>query len=400
MKMNLKVSNDNGNSEQALFINNDLVRQPNVFSEELQYKTVGDKSLSQLIPNLLENLFVSIESTVLAGSGMYYIGQSALDKGSNLINMRAGADKKSNHEVPIINTLGILAGWAVQESYNEKGILVDKLELEVDMATALPVSEFKITGSAESFRKRFAEGKHNVFVYVGRERVDVSIKFNVVKVLPEGTSVLFYLMSKKSGEDKLFNEFEKEYKLSGLKNDYFKEKRILHIDIGDGTTEMPITINYDFDDQKALGVNIGIAHAIAQAKGKFVEKTEGFRELTRQKFSDYLKYPDKHKKYHNVAKQYMNTTLKPVVKQILDNAKDQLDSAYNEIDLILVYGGGSILSKDQMYPLLKEEAEKRMGEDMKVLWIPTQSATLMNVYGLNEFINSKIFEKIKKAQTV
>lgn len=398
MKMNLKVANDNGNSEQAIIINNNLVTQPNVFSEELQFKTVGDKSPAQLMPDLLSNLFVSIDSTSLSGNGMYYIGQAAMDKGTNLINMRAGADKKSSHEVPIINTLGILAGWAVKNVFNEKGELVDKIDLEVEMATALPVSEYKIDGAPEKFQNRFIENKHNVFVHVGRERVDVSIKFNFVKVLPEGTSVLFHLMSKNVEGSHIFDEFTQEYKLSGLTGKYFKDKRVLHVDIGDGTTELPITTNYDFDDQKAIGINVGIAHAIEQAKEAFVAENAGFRELTRQKFSEYLKFPDKHKRYHTIAKRYMSVTLKPIVKQIVDQVRNQLDKSYNEIDLILVYGGGSILSKDQMYPLLKEEAQERLGEDMKVMWVPVTTATLMNVKGLNELLNSKMFEQLKKMQ--
>jgi plasmid segregation protein ParM len=395
VKMNFKVSNDNGNSEQELIINGELIRQPNTYSLELEYKSVGEKTIEQLIANLMDNLFVSIESPALSFGGRYYIGKAAIDKGTNIENMVAGKELKTMSDVPVVNTLGNIAGYAVIKAFQKSKKIPKVIEVTADMATALPVTEYKLgTAHVKSFAERFMKGEHQVTVFIGEERVVVTIKFEFVKVLPEGTTTLFFLNSL-NAEHPIFADFIKKYELDSNLEGYLKDKRLLHSDIGDGTTENPITKNMEFDEDKADGLNKGIAHAIDQAMGLFVREERGYSNLTRQKFSDYLKYPELYPYESPKSKHYMTIALRPVVKEIMDKIKLQLDRAYNEIDIVVVYGGGSILMRPIMEPLLEAELMLRRNGQIKLLWVPAEYAPLMNVEGLRSFMDSGIFDAVK-----
>ncbi len=395
--LNYKMSSDQGNSEHAFKINGELHRSPNVISSEIDRQVTGDKPLDVVVNTLLDNLFVSfpVNNNAISTYGNYYIGQSALTYGNNIENLRAGVDKKSDVDLPVMSILGNLAGKAVQDAFKKKGELPKKIEvLKADLATALPVKEYLIDGSVKKLTSKLMDNSHSVIVFVGKEKVQVDIEFDFVKVLPEGTAVLFSLMDSPSINSELINVFSKQY--TDITKDFFKNARLLHIDIGDGTTETVISQGYDFDEENSSGISVGIARAIEQALPKFME-IENLPEITRQKFSEYLRYPEKHKVYGPKARKYVNQTIEPQVNKIMDQAKRVLDKVVNEVDGAIVYGGGSILSREVLEPKLKNELSKRLDGTIKLLWVPKELAPVMNIEGLDTFLNSKIFSALKKS---
>jgi plasmid segregation protein ParM len=76
----------------------------------------------------------------------------------------------------------------------------------------------------------------------------------------------------------------------------------------------------------------------------------------------------------------------------VQHVKKQLTKARNEIDLICVYGGGSILMRSVLYPQLKELCAER---EMQLLYIPAEYAVLLNAMGLDAFVRGKIYEALK-----
>ena len=89
------------------------------------------------------------------------------------------------------------------------------------------------------------EGTHRVTVHLNKVRVPVSIIFDYVKAIPEATPVVFALQKDREGNWRsgdIFQEFVDSYELGEkFSGAYFKDKRVLHTDIGDGSTEYPIT---------------------------------------------------------------------------------------------------------------------------------------------------------------
>lgn len=400
VKTKVKAAFDNGNSETAGYIQigasePELITQPSVYSKPLRNPVSGDKSVDQIIPNLMDDIFITIDSPALRTTSNYFIGHSATKKGTTLRNMRAGRDNKTTHDLPIVNTTGIIAAKSVQYEFVKSGKLPRKIELTVDMATSLPVLEYKKEGedNPKKFAERFMNGTHLVTVYVGKEKVQVEVNYEFVKVIPEGTAVLFFLLSKNERAQKILELLISKYK-GELTVEDFSKLRLLHADIGDGTTELVFTRGYAYDGDRSKGLTIGIANAIDPALELLTEQQRGLEKLTRQEFMEYIKYPNKYPKYHEIAMEYMEQTLDGVSEGTYDEVLNQLDFLRNEVDAVLVYGGGSILMNPYMYDPLKMELKER--NDIKLLWVPAEYATTMNANGLQEFISGKAFETLKK----
>ncbi|MFC4779142.1 hypothetical protein ACFO9Q_20305 [Paenibacillus sp. GCM10023252] len=391
MNFHFYVGNDNGNSEHDLIIDGKLVQQPNVNCTVDKLPWSEEQSPESFIKNLHDQLVVTIDSPA-ARPGMYYIGKFALESGEIVDNLQIGIDLKSDMDLPVINTLAQIAAVGVQKAYEEEKKIPEQLVLEVDMATALPVTQHT-DETAAKFEKRFMAGTHHVTVHLGTVRVGVRMTFTFTKVVPEATPVIFTLQKDAEGswrEGDIFTEFSETYGVDKKFNgSYFKDKRILHVDIGDGSTEYPITEGNKFLRQFVQGSHHGAGYAIEEALDEF-NRLIHLPDSPRQFFSDVLKNP-KHK-YHARAIRTLKRPLESQVRHIVQHVKKQLTKARNEIDVICVYGGGSILMRSMLAPQLKELCEER---EIKLLYIPAEYAVQLNAMGLDAFVRGKIYEALK-----
>jgi len=391
MNYHFFVGNDNGNSEHDMIVDGRLIQQPNVNCTVDVLPWSEEQSPESFIKNLQEQLVVTIDSPATR-PGMYYVGKFALESGEILDNLQIGIDLKCDMDLPVVNTLAQIAAVAVQKAYEEEKKIPDQIDVEIDMATALPVTQHTDENAAK-FEKRFMSGTHHVTVHLGIHRVTVKLVFAFTKVVPEATPVIFTLQKDADGswrDGDIFKEFTEMYELEKKFNgSYFKDKRILHVDIGDGSTEYPITEGNKFLRQFVHGSHHGIGYAIEEALDDF-NKQIHLPDSPRQFFSDVIKNV-KHK-YHARALRTLKRPLESQARQIIQNVKRQLTKARNEIDVICVYGGGSILLHTILNPLLKELCDER---EMKLLYIPSEFAVQLNAMGLDSFVRGKIYEALK-----
>ncbi|HEU5140949.1 MAG TPA: ParM/StbA family protein [Bacillales bacterium] len=383
-----QVGNDIGNSEQDIFVDGQLIRQPNTYIRQDRIPWVDEVNDEAFITNIHQHLIVTIDSPE-APAGLYFIGESAINsKNSNSANnMVVGIDRKSDSNLPIVNTIGNIAGVAVQKAYKEEKKVPETIKVTVDMATAIPYEEYK-EQTGKIFEKRFTEGTHRATVHVGRKRVSVEVNFEFVKVLPEATPVIFALQNPR--DEKLFDEFKKKYKITNMTGKYFADKDVVHVDIGEGTTEYPITRGSRVDSNFQHGSNNGVGYAIEEATPDFKQAVMQ-TEVPRNFFSKCL--INKDHKFHAAAIEHIHTPLQNQATAIVDNVKRQISSARNLIDVIVVYGGGSILMNEVLYPELDKLASRL---DIKLLYVPEQYAVTMNAEGLDLFVRGKIFSALKE----
>ncbi|QYR21785.1 ParM/StbA family protein [Paenibacillus sp. sptzw28] len=392
MNCHFFVGNDNGNSEHDMIIDGKLIQQPNVNCTVDTLPWSEEQAPESFIKNLQDQLVVTVDSPA-ARPAMYYIGKFALESGEILDTLQIGIDLKCDMDLPIVNTLAQIAAAAVQKAYAEEKKVPENIEVEVDMVTALPVTQHTDENAAK-FERRFMSGTHHVTVHLGIQRVAVKIVFPFTKVVPEATPVIFTLQKDADGgwrEGSIFKEFAETYEQDEKKfnGSYFKDKRILHVDIGDGSTEYPITEGNKFLRQFVHGSHHGIGYAIEEALDEF-NRLIHLPDSPRQFFSDVIKN-GKHK-FHARAIRTLKRPLESQVRQIIQNVKRQLTKARNEIDIICVYGGGSILMRSILYPQLKEISDER---DMKLLYVPSEYAVQLNAMGLDAFVRGKIYEALK-----
>lgn len=391
MKYHFFVGNDNGNSEHDMIIDGQLIQQPNVNCEVDEIPWSDEQSPDSFIADLHDQLVVTVNSPA-AKPGMYYIGQFALESGEILDSLQVGIDRKWEMDLPVINTLAHIAAAGVRRAYEESKQIPDAIELEIDMVTALPITQHT-DESARQFEKRFMEGPHHVTVHLGKHRVSVEIHFDYTKCVPEATPVIFALQKDANGawrEGEIFAEFVETYNLGDKFNgSYFKDKRILHVDIGDGSTEYPITEGNKFLRQFVHGTHHGTGYAIEEALEEF-NRLIHLPDSPRQYFSDVVK--NRNHKYHARAMKTLKRPLEGQARQIVQNIHKQLAKARNEVDLICVYGGGSILMESTLKPMLKSLCDER---EVQLFYVPSQFAIVLNAEGMDVFARGKIYEALK-----
>ncbi len=384
--MNLLVGNDNGNSEQDLIINGDHIQQPNVYTKVRALPNFDDVVETDIINNISDNLVVTVSSPSCEKS-TYYVGQYARKSGKKLNNIEVGAfNSKVDSSVPVVNTLAHIAGYAVKKA-EEKINGVEDIEVSVDMVTALPVLQYS-KGNARKFANKFLNGAHLVQVHVSKRVINVRIVFQYVKVLPESVPTVFYLQSLKHGHP-ILKEFNERYGIN-VDGKFFQNKRILHVAIGEGTTEYPLTEDMLYNLNFVEGSNNGVGHAIERVVKDFM-KEKFLQKFSRQDYSDILRNPAH--KYYKDALDFIDVELEAEAEEIMRHVREEVGRANNEIDIIAIYGGGSIL----MRKFLANKAIKLV-EDVEsmILYVPESEAVEIEVKGMYNFASSSIFAKLKQ----
>ncbi|PDZ10828.1 hypothetical protein CON70_14730 [Bacillus pseudomycoides] len=385
MKINYFVEDDNGNSEKKITINGEMLKFPNTYSYVYKEPVPMEKKIEELVHGLFHNMDVTVNSSALKGqvAQRIFVGERAIRSGADLQNLNIRSNRgKHKQDTTIMTTVSAIACRAVQDMFKSENSLEEgaNIEANISMVTALPASEWT-KEKAKQLSERFTNSSHHVTVTVGDVRIYVTLKFDKVIVVQEGTVALFALIEDGKGSyrnDDLYDEFKEMYNLKNITGEYFQEKRLLHIDIGDGTTEYVVTKGYDYDNDHSSGERHGIGHAIERAKKDF-EDEWGF-SVERQEFAGYLK--EEHPKYYDDAKKFLARAKFNLADEVLDTAETKLQDLKYDVDVVCVYGGGSIQLKENLFEELKEICDSKK---IKILWINAKNATEMNVKGMTVF---------------
>ena len=394
-KINLKVGNDTGNSEHDIIINGYQICHPNVIARTRKSPNLEELDQERFIKNIENNLVINLISNEVP-TGTYYIGSYALESGQAVRSIEVGVDNnKAENDIVFINTLAQIAGYAVKKAFEENALENDTIKVSVDMAGALPINQYT-KEIANKFSSRFTSNTHTLTVETPRKSIKVEINFEFVKILQEGVTTTFALENQDDSVFKVYNNKVDENKKEEYPYDekidkgYFKnERKILHIAIGEGTTEYPITIGNKFDPNFITGSNNGVGHAIDKSLEEFTNEF-GLNNYSRQKYSDVVK--DSSHKFHMSALEILEFHLEDESSEILKNAKREIEKANNEVDMILVYGGGSILMRNSLERKLEDVCKRGK---MKLLYLEKEDAVTIECKGLNEFVNSRLFELLK-----
>ncbi|MBE2916236.1 ParM/StbA family protein [Anoxybacillus flavithermus] len=380
--MKLVVANDIGNSETKMIVNDTLIKQPSVVKRLLSKPNVMETNVEKNIANLLDELIVHVTSNAIKRSGLYFIGKRANMTADKVENMNIKLGNKSKHDIPVLMTLSMLAARSVQLAYQENQELPPSISVDVSMTTAIPASEYS-ADQARYLEGRFTSNDHVVIVYVGETPVTVTLHFQTVKVTQEGIPALYALLE---SENEILKNYNEHYKKQAVPKD-FANKRILHVDIGDGTTEYIYTVGMNPVTDVCSGEKRGVGHATEEATQLLKEEVGGFLNLNRQQFMDIFRDPSHH--LHDLAVRFMQEARYSQAQRILEDIQEKYSDIAGNVDVIAVYGGGSIQFKEELYEELLDFANTVHCE---VLWIPEKYAVDMNVNGLH-VINQKILFK-------
>lgn len=383
--MQLRIANDIGNSETKMIINGTLMKQPSVVKRLLMKPNVHETNNEKNIMNLLDELVVNVTSNGIKRNGLYFIGKRANLTADHIENMNIKLGNKYKHDIPVLMTLSISAARAVQIAFQESKDLPSSLSTTVLMTSAIPASEYT-PDKAKYLEERFLSDDHVVIVYVGEKLVTVTLKFEKVKVTQEGVPALYALLE---SDNKILESYNSLYNKNMSPRD-FRNKKILHADIGDGTTEYIYTIGLNPVNDACTGEKRGVGHATQEAIQLLKEEVGGNLDINRQQFMDILR--DQSHNLHTYAVRYMGEARYSQAQRILEDIQEKyMSKTAGNVDIIAIYGGGSIQFKDDLYNDLVDFANDIHCE---ILWIPQEYAVDMNVNGMN-VLNDKVLFKQK-----
>lgn len=400
-KTNMKVAADIGNSTTKMIVEDELFSQPSVIRRLMKNPQVTETDLKKNVTNLDENLTVHITSAAIKGTanGLYVIGRKAittdLDKVQNM-NIKLG--NKHKHDLPVIMILSMIARKIIKDEFDEKGELAELYSATCELSSAIPASEFSFE-KAEILEERFAKHKHTVIVHLGEKLVTVVLNFKKAKVTQEGVPAIFALLSedetileefnnlyKKKDEDDLIQDNEEITKPSDL-----KKMKIFHVDIGDGTTEYIYTNGVNPILDACSGEKRGVGHATEEATVLLNENLNGLMKINRQSFMSIV--ADDTHNLHVEAKSALDIAKGSQANFILEDTIEKVSNKTgNNVDVVVVYGGGSIQFRKYLFDDLKEFADQIK---TKLLWIPEKNAVDLNVRGL-DILNRKVFFRKKR----
>ena len=397
----------------ATFINN-FEKMPSIIvtqrPQDYNKPMVFDNTQQQneYFNDLQQHLDVTITSPAVKKQGRFLIGTRAIKSGLNTrgfdVNDYTG---KSESDLSVILTLSRIAAEVVKDAYNEKKDLTKILPASVIMTTNLPIIEGKKPHINDMYKQRYMSGKHLVTLHNFAQPITVELNFADVYVGLEGEMAQFAITNATSSlKDSIFNDFVTTYpefkdafdnddtndldkkghpadKLTNLEN-------VLGIDIGEGTTDFEVIANGRANPTASLSMSTGYGNVLEDAVG--VLQSEQMNIPNRSALNAFLNekvtFPPK-KARQNHAKEVTYDQLNQFVDMIIDKTSEVMRHAGTDIELVYVYGGGSIPLKSQTD--MREQLVNKLkgfagGYDIPVVWIDKQHAQIMNLLGLTMYL--------------
>lgn len=230
---------------------------PNIIARDTEDRPViGIEELDTKDP--LDGIHIKVHSPALKDNNAIYRVGNLATKSDNATELDPGSSK-SEEDQTLIMLFATLALDAVRE---ENGKLFTKNKNVIDanytLGTGLPLREVK-EGKDAGYRSKLVGSVHQVefLVTPKYQGIKVNIKFDEVKVYPEGFAAYINLVMDNS--------------LKIINKDLI-DRRILIQDIGGLSTDIAVIKNRNVDDDKAQGFNLGVSEALEQIREEIRSK--------------------------------------------------------------------------------------------------------------------------------
>lgn len=307
--------------------------------------------------------------------------------------------RKSESDISFVSTLSLIAYCSVRDFVKTYNALPQTtLNVRVNrFVTALPLNEFKRPGVSNLFESRFRKYVHTVTINNFDEPLTVNISFNYVNVMPEGFPAILALIYDPKNpllarNDDLFdhvyfdpNTYRDQSELPRIDGDSLQHKNILEIDIGDGSTDCNII--QDFKSRLALssGIEEGIGTCAQKAINKLNESNPNNVRTTRQKF--LAKAMTGHSYGAKMYRQALEDRLPLFFKNLDEKVVRTISQFKDEIDFVVVSGGGSVFLEKYHLREFQEAVRKASGFDVPpILVVPAKYSQLLNLSGIMVFL--------------
>lgn len=312
---------------------------PNVIARDIEDRPViGIEELDSKDP--LDGIHVRVHSPALMdNNAIYRIGNLAT-KSNNATELDPGSSK-SEEDQTLVMLFATLALDAVSAK-NEKTFPKNKnvVDANYTLGTGLPLREVK-EGKDAGYRSKLLGSVHQVeFLITPKyQGIKVNIKFDEIKVYPEGFAAYINLVLDNNGN---------------IINKDLIDKRILIQDIGGLSTDIAVIKNRNVDDDKAQGFNLGVSEALEQIREEIRSK-HGIELDSRR---DVVEIITKKNDRNHIMVRGSRTSVHDITDRILlDLAKKQYRLLRNvwqknsQTEICYFVGGGSTVLKEYLKTL-------------------------------------------------
>ncbi len=341
------------------------------------------------INDIFNYLDATFESPCLDETGRYFMGQHAMESGNYQLIFEVGDGRqKSEQPLSFILTLGSIAGKALQDAWNTTHVLPEVINVDVKVAAlALPIQEYR--RYRENYASSYKKGVHVVTIQTFEQDVVVNITFENVQVLAEGASATYAIRAGGAAlAEKLIqnaNEASDQHiELTG--EDIYEAHATMGIDIGEGTTNLPI---YDskgnFNADASMSINNGYGVVLDNAV-KLLHK-RGHHFENRKELQTYLmndmNVKFKKQQYAEIQS-VVDTCIENFAKQIADIYQQNMKTHNTQILVVYVYGGGATAMKYYLFQSLVNNTRKLNGgmDAQPILYFDNPEARVLNRDGL------------------
>ncbi|MFD2680732.1 hypothetical protein ACFSUL_08165 [Bacillus seohaeanensis] len=312
---------------------------PNVIARDVKDRPIiGIEDLDSQDP--LEGIHIKVHSPTLKdNNAIYRVGHLAT-KSNNSTELDPGSSK-SEEDQTLVMLFAAIALDAVRDEnkqvFKRNNNVIDT---NYTLGTGLPLREVK-DGKDVGYRSSLLSSVHQVefLVTPKYQGIKVNIKFDEVKVYPEGFAAFINLVM-----DKNLN----------ITNKDLIDKRILIQDIGGLSTDVAVIKNRKVDDDKAQGFNLGVSESL-EAIREEIRSRHGVELDSRRDVVDII--TKKHDRNHIMVKGSRTSVHDIVDRILLELAKKQYRHLRNtwqknsQTEIGFFIGGGSIILKDYLKTL-------------------------------------------------
>lgn len=312
---------------------------PNIIARDTEDRPViGIEELDNKNP--LDGIHIKVHSPALKeNNGIFRIGNLAT-KSINATELDPGSSK-SEEDQTLIMLFATLALDAVKEN-NSNAFPRTKniIDANYTLGTGLPLREVK-EGKDAGYRSKLVGSVHQVefLVTPKYQGLKVNIKFDEVKVYPEGFAAFINLVLDNSGK---------------IINKDLIDKRILIQDIGGLSTDIAVIKNRNVDDDKAQGFNLGVSESLEAIREEI--RTKHGVELDSRR--DVVEIITKKSDRNHIMVKGSRTSVHDITDRILlDLAKKQYRLLRNvwqrnsQTEICYFVGGGANVLKEYLKTL-------------------------------------------------
>ncbi|MFY0519304.1 hypothetical protein ACOMCU_15975 [Lysinibacillus sp. UGB7] len=304
--------------------------------------------------NIHEHLDITfVSSKALAKTNeRYHIGKRTLkNMGAKPKETPKHAQKHTSEIVARTVLAGLLVD-AVRNNPESKSITA-----HYDLDLALPLNQI----DEEAFQKhaeRFIGTHEMKFHYPNGEELTVTIVVEFAMTLPEGAVGSYAIVYNQDGSLKQYTiveDINDENPEGTITEVTFDDRELLLGDIGAGSLDCAVMKGVDFDYSNSEGFELGTKESVSKIRTEWnkLQKQDQINSLTQ--FTEIYSNTEifNSAKLQNFSTMYLNDDAIVIA--------DSLKSIYEKMPSrarIVLYGGGAILYKNALLPLLEEYSDK------------------------------------------